>query len=504
MIEVAYEAMENAGIPLQKLAGSRTGVYIGSFTSDYRELVHRDPEAAPPYTLTGTSNTSTSNRISWFFDLKGPSFTMNTACSSSLVALHLACQSLRTGETDYAIVGGASLLLNPDIFMFLSNQGFLAKDGKCKSFDASGDGYGRGDGFAAVILRRADDAIRDGDPLRAVVRMTGSNQDGRTKGFTLPSAEAQANLTRETYQQAGLSFDDTNYVEAHGTGTKAGDSGETKGLAETIGSSHSPVQPLLIGSVKSNIGHLEGCAGLAGFIKAVLVTENGLIPPTIHLKELNSTIPWDEYNIEVPTQLTPWHTEGIRRVSTQGFGYGGKCTFPRRENDTNGLLQLLGTNAHAIIDDAQSYLEGRSLTGHSYTHSIDTSLTHLNGPDAAESRPRLFMLSAQDRDGLPRVKRALADHLKRKTADSSSLDFDEAHYLQQLAYTLDERRSKLQWSSYAVASSLDDLVKTLSSTDDGALQTRAMSHKPRVGFVFTGQGGYHVPLKWSQWSEASR
>ena len=324
MIEVAYEAMENAGLPVRRMAGSRTGVYIGSFTSDYRELVHRDPEAAPPYTLTGTSNTSTSNRISWFFDLKGPSFTMNTACSSSLVALHLACQGLRTGETDYAIVGGASLLLNPDIFMFLSNQGFLAKDGKCKSFDASGDGYGRGDGFAAVILRRADDAIRDGDPLRAVVRMTGSNQDGRTKGFTLPSAEAQANLTRETYEKAGLSYGDTNYVEAHGTGTKAGDSGETKGLAETIGISHSPVQPLLIGSVKSNIGHLEGCAGLAGFIKAVLVTENGLFPPTIHLKQLNPTIPWEEYNIEVPTELTPWHTEGIRRVSTQGFGYGGK------------------------------------------------------------------------------------------------------------------------------------------------------------------------------------
>lgn len=223
MIEVAYEAFENAGLPMQTVAGSRTGVFIGSFTSDYRELIHRDPEAAPPYTLTGTSNTSTSNRISWFFDLKGPSFTLNTACSSSLVALHLACSSLRAGESDYAVVGGASLLLNPDIFMYLSNQGFLSKDGKCKSFDASGDGYGRGDGFAAVILRRTAEAVRDGDPVRAVIRGTGSNQDGRTKGFTLPSADAQAELTRDTYRNAGLDLKDTHYVESHGTGTQAGD-----------------------------------------------------------------------------------------------------------------------------------------------------------------------------------------------------------------------------------------------------------------------------------------
>lgn len=167
-------------------------------------------------------------------------------------------------------------------------------------------------------------------------------------------------------------------------------------------------------------------------------------------------------------------------------------TLREHKEETNGDFQLLGTNAHAIIDDAQSYLEGRSLTGHSYTRSVDTSLAPLDDHGAAESRTRLFMLSAQDRDGLPRVKRALADHLKHKATESFSLNFDEATYLQQLAYTLHERRSKLQWSSYAVASSLHDLVKTLSSTDDGALQTRAMSHKPRVGFVFTGQGEHHV------------
>ena len=215
IMEVAYEAMESAGLPIHKVAGTRTGVFMGSFTSDYRELLYRDPEHAPMYTVTGASNCSTSNRISWFFDLKGPSFTLNTACSSSLVAVHLAAQSLRTGESDICIVGGTSLLINPDQFMYLSNQQFLAEDGKCKSFDESGDGYGRGDGFAVVVLKRVDDAIAARDPIRAVIRGTGSNQDGKTKGFTLPSADAQESLIRETYAKAGLNFNDTHYVEAH-------------------------------------------------------------------------------------------------------------------------------------------------------------------------------------------------------------------------------------------------------------------------------------------------
>ena len=214
-MEVAYEAMENAGLPIHKVAGTRTGVFVGQFTDDYREMLFRDPESAPMYTGSGSGNASTSNRISWFFDLKGPSLTLNTACSSSLVALHLACQSLRTGESDIAIVGGVSLLLNPDMFMYLSNQQFLARDGKCKSFDESADGYGRGEGFAAVILKRVDDAIAYGDPIRAVIRGTGTNQDGHTKGFTLPSADAQAELIHDTYRWAGLDFKDTHYIEAH-------------------------------------------------------------------------------------------------------------------------------------------------------------------------------------------------------------------------------------------------------------------------------------------------
>ncbi len=216
MIEVAYEALEQAGVPLHKIAGTRTGVFMGHFTSDYKEMIYRDPDNAPPYTITGACKTSLANRISWLWDLRGPSFTVDTACSSSLVALHLACQSLRTGESDIAIVGGTSLLLNPEMFMYLSNQGFLSPDGKCKKlFDESANGYGRGEGFGCVVLKRVDDAVSAGDPIRAVIRGTGSNQDGHTKGLTLPSAEAQASLIEEVYGMAGLDFGGTSYVEAH-------------------------------------------------------------------------------------------------------------------------------------------------------------------------------------------------------------------------------------------------------------------------------------------------
>jgi acyl transferase domain-containing protein len=215
MIEVVYEALEGAGYRLQDIAGTATGVFMGQFTSDYKELVYRDPDTALPFSLTGLQAASLSNRISWLFDLRGPSFTLDTACSSSLVAFHLACQSLQYGESEIAIVGGCNLMINPDMFISETGQGFLSPDGKCKAFDISADGYGRGEGFAVLVLRRVESAISHGDPIRAVIRGTGSNQDGHTKGFTLPNGEAQASLIRGVYGRAGLDFGQTGYVEAH-------------------------------------------------------------------------------------------------------------------------------------------------------------------------------------------------------------------------------------------------------------------------------------------------
>ena len=215
MLETTYEAFENAGLSIDAVSGTNTSCYVGSFTTDYREMLFRDPDAAPLQMISGTGAELISNRISWFYDLRGPSFTLGTACSSSLVALHQGCQNLRTGESNMAVVGGANLLLNPDMFQAMSNQQFLSEDGKSKSFDSRADGYGRGEGFAAVVLKRLSDAVRDCDPIRAVIRGTGVNQDGKTKGITVPSPDAQADLIRSTYRSAGIDFKDTHYCEAH-------------------------------------------------------------------------------------------------------------------------------------------------------------------------------------------------------------------------------------------------------------------------------------------------
>lgn len=214
-LEVAYEAFENAGIPIERLANSKTGCFVGSSSSDYRETLFRDPESAPQYTLLGVTSELLSNRLSWFFDLHGPSMTVQTACSSGLVALHLACQSLRSGESEMAVAGGVNLMLNPDFTMYLSNLSFISKQGHSRSFDAEGDGYARGEGCGIVVLKRLNDAARDGDPIRAIIRASGVNSDGLTQGITTPSAEVQAMLIREVYTTAGLDMDSTQYVEAH-------------------------------------------------------------------------------------------------------------------------------------------------------------------------------------------------------------------------------------------------------------------------------------------------
>ena len=467
VMETTVEAMDQGGLPAGKLAGTQTGVWMANFTSDYREMLYRDPESAPMYTLAGASNTSTSNRISYFFNFKGPSFTLNTACSSSLVATHLACQSLALGESSTAIVGGTSLLLNPDLFMFLSNQNFLAADGRCKAFDESGDGYGRGEGAAVLILKRVEDAIADGDPIRAVIRGSAVNQDGRTKGMTLPSADAQVQLIQTAYKNAGVSMDETRYVEAHGTGTRAGDTTETEALSRTLSQVRSSSDRLLLGSVKANIGHLEACAGLASIIKCVCILETGYIPPTPSYKKGNPGVKWDEWNLKVPTSMTRWPTDGLRRLSTQGFGYGG-------------------TNAHLVIDDAFHYLQSRSLPGNHY--SVDLAAKQINGltSNTISHRPRVFCLSAQDRDGLKRMRASLSQHLADKGGKLTLIEDDK--YLSDLSYTLSQRRSRLQWRTFFIASSLAQLQESLLEEPWPNPETRSPPHNPRIGFIFTGQG----------------
>ncbi|KAF4345876.1 polyketide synthase [Fusarium beomiforme] len=435
LLEVVYEGLESAGIRLKDTIGSDTSCYVGTFTRDWSDMLMRDPESAPKYSGAGIGSGMQANRVSWFFDWHGPSLTLDTACSSSLVALHLACQSIREGVSKVAVAAGTTLMLNPDMPMWMSNMSFLSSDGLSKSFDASADGYGRGEGIAAVIVKSLDQAVRDRDPIRAIIRGTGINHDGHTPGITLPSPSAQADLISSVYKKAGLDYDDTMYFEAHGTGTSAGDSVELQAIGASVSRSRDTGKILIVGSVKSNIGHTEGAAGLAAFIKAVLVVEKGLIPPNIHLNNPNPKIPFEKLHIKVPTSQISWPSSGVRRASVNSFGYGG-------------------TNAHAILDDSSSYFEHLHVEGsHTTATSWNTGLGSTASSDAGVSADSGVLVDCADTQGL--------------------------------ALTLATRRSILPWKSFIVAGDMDELLVQLSSSEFKPVRSL---NKPRLAFVFTGQG----------------
>ncbi|KAI0391387.1 hypothetical protein F5Y17DRAFT_460850 [Xylariaceae sp. FL0594] len=407
LLEVSYQAFENAGIPSKALRGTRTAVFGASMTDDYSRMQAKDPDRIPQMTATGTAYSIQPNRISWYFDLRGPSVHIDTACSSSLVALDLACQSLRTGTSSMALVAGINLILGPDTSLLLSNQKFLSPDSVSHSFDSRANGYGRGEGCIALVLKPVESAIRDGDTIRAVIRATGTNQDGRTQGLTQPSAESQEALIREVYAKAGLDVGLTRYVEAHGTGTALGDPIEADALRNVFGEFRTPEEPLFFGSVKSNIGHLEGCSGLAGVVKSILVLERGVIPATAGIEKLNPAVCRDSDTIQVSLENIPWPSQGPRRVSVNSFGFGG-------------------TNAHVVIDDAYHFLQSRALPDHSWafrpTGALPSSSVleqgepeHRSSVCPEDCRPErselhLAVCTAPDEKALQRVIQALQQY----------------------------------------------------------------------------------------------
>src|SRR5205085_4028484 len=334
VLEVAWEALEYAGVVAANLAGSNTGVFIGVSNFDYNRLLCRSPATMDAYSSTGTILAITANRLSYLLNLRGPSIVVDTACSSSLVSVHLACQSLRTGESDVALAGGVNLILSPEVTIILSQGGLMSPDGRCKAFDASANGYVRSEGCGILVLKRLADARRDGDNILAVIRGSAVNQDGGTNGLTAPSATAQQAVIRQALANAGMHSHQLSYVEAHGSGTRLGDIIEARALRTVLLENRPADHLCAIGSIKTNVGHTESAAGIAGLIKVVLSLQHSTIPANLHLKQLNPHIRLSHTPLFVPTEAHPWQLNGAPRLAgVSSFGIGG-------------------TNAHVIVEEA--------------------------------------------------------------------------------------------------------------------------------------------------------
>ncbi|MBZ0285293.1 MAG: acyltransferase domain-containing protein [Anaerolineae bacterium] len=430
LLQVAWEALERAGQAPDKLLGSPTSVFIGIANDDYGRKIWSDTENIDVYFATGNTLSVASGRLSYLLGLQGPSLSIDTACSSSLVAVHLAAQSLRSGESRMAIAGGVNLILAPEAHINFSKSQMMAFDDHCKTFDADADGYVRGEGCGVVVLKRLSDALADGDPILAVVLGSAVNQDGKSNGLTAPNGPSQEAVLRAALENAGIESGLVSYIEAHGTGTPLGDPIEVNALAASLGEGHSKENPLRIGSAKTNIGHLESAAGVAGLMKVVLMLQHCQIPPHLHLKMLNPYIPWDEIPLEVTTTLSPFPAQDGRSIAgVSSFGFSGTNAHvileaaPETEvqsSETERPLHLLAFSARrdtALVDLAKQYIQllavpSASLPDIGFTANAGRAhLTHrlaLAAENVAEAREKLLaFIDGQETSGL--VTNVLAD-----------------------------------------------------------------------------------------------
>ncbi|HNM83314.1 MAG TPA: type I polyketide synthase, partial [Mycobacterium sp.] len=324
-LELTWEALEHARIPASALRGEAVGVFVGSSTNDYSFLSVADPTTAHPYAITGTASSIIANRVSYFYDFRGPSMAIDTACSSSLVAIHEGVKALRCGEADVVLAGGVNALITPIVtFGFNEVGGVLAPDGRIKSFSSDADGYARSEGGGMVVLKRVADARRDGDEILAVIAGSAVNHDGRSNGMLAPNPDAQAEVLRKAYQDAGIDPRTVDYIEAHGTGTILGDPIEADALGRVVGKGRPADQPALLGAVKSNVGHLESAAGAASIAKMALAIKNDKIPPSINYAGPNPYIDFDKERLRVADEVTEWpRYSGHKIAGISGFGFGG-------------------------------------------------------------------------------------------------------------------------------------------------------------------------------------
>jgi thioester reductase-like protein len=451
LLELAWEALEDGGHVVEQLARSRTGVFIGLSTYDYGNIQAQPTEWRPanPYVLLGSTFSIAANRISYVFDFHGPSLVVDTACSSSLVAVHLACRSIWQGEADLALAGGANLMLHPGTSICFSNSGMLSPDGHCKSFDARANGYVRSEGGGIIVIKPLKQALRDNDRVYAVIRGTAVNQDGRTTGITVPSGAAQEAMLREACRQAGVRPAGLQYVEAHGTGTPVGDPVEANALGAVLKEGRVADSFCWIGSVKTNLGHLEAGAGITGVIKTALSLFHRHIPAHLHFVTPNPQIDFEQQRLRVPVQLQPWPANGVlpRLAGVNSFGFGG-------------------TNAHAILAEC------------------DPANTPADDRDGAATGnlPRLIPISAKSSDVLRAAARTLGEWLSSNPAAS----------LPDVSYTMGVRRTHHSHRLALVSNSVGELVDLLTVFGKGeghpGVTEGRVAADPRLVFVFTGMG----------------
>ncbi|WP_027967632.1 type I polyketide synthase [Halomonas halocynthiae] len=445
LLELAWEAIEDARMAPSSLRGSRCSVFIGISTTDHAFRLADDLAALGTTTATGNTTSIAANRISYLFDLRGPSMAVDTACSSSLVAFHQACQTIRSGESEMALAGGISLHMHPYGFIVFSKASMLSANGRCRVFDADGDGYVRSEGAGIFLLKDYDKAVADGDPILAVVAGSRVNTDGYKSGLTVPSIDAQATLMRETYTQAGIDPNDIDYLEAHGTGTAVGDPIETRAIGEALAMQRAT--PLPIGSVKSNLGHLETASGAAGLSKALYSLRYREVPATIGIRTLNPNIKFDEWNLEVVTQAQPLKREGRLIIGVNSFGFGG-------------------ANAHVILESPPEAEEA---------------------PATAENqhpRPLPLQLSARSEPALRAAAGRLADWLKR--SDDSLYD---------IAYTLSHHREQHRDGALLMVSDRQDAIAKLAALADSdaapdpqTLRGERLAEASAPAFIYAGNG----------------
>ncbi|MEV0385442.1 type I polyketide synthase, partial [Nonomuraea sp. NPDC050643] len=447
VLELGWEALEDAGIVPEGIRDSRTGVFVGVIWDDYATLLGRQGvEAYDHHSLTGTQRAIIANRLSYTLGLRGPSLTVDTAQSSSLVAVHVACESLRRGESTLALVGGVNLIVAPESTAGAASMGGLSPDSRCFTFDSRANGYARGEGGGLVVLKPLSRAVEDGDSIYCVIRGSAVNNDGGTNGLTVPSVRAQAEVLRRAYQQAGVDPAEVQYVELHGTGTRVGDPIEAAALGAALGTARSSQDRLTVGSAKTNVGHLEGAAGIVGLLKTILSLRHREIPPSLNFETPNPSIDLDALNLRVQVGLTPWpHIDRPLVAGVSSFGMGG-------------------TNCHVVLSAVE--------------HSPDV-------PDSAGDPVVPWVISARNEPALRAQARNLA-RLARSGAAGRPVDI--AHALATTRTHFSHRAAVVATHAEEFATALEDLA-TGRPNPAVLLDAEPSSGSSGTVFVFPGQGG---------------